>query len=101
MTLIIFGNGRHPCPSVLGDVFFVPVILSLVSLSRILLEWGCYPAPGIRRCWCDTLGALPVETGLRSLWASPFREEGYKREVTVTVYDYKIRQNGMVCLGTL
>jgi hypothetical protein len=33
-----FAKGSHPCPSVLGDVLFIPVLLSLASLSRFPLE---------------------------------------------------------------
>ena len=38
---------------------------------------------GMHRFCCDTLAVLPVGTGLRSLRASPFGEEGYKQGVTV------------------
>ena len=79
----------------------VPVILSLASPSGFSLEWQFCPAPGMRRCCtcCDTLAILPVGTGLRSLRARPFEEEGYKREVTV--YYYIMRRMGWECLGTL
>ena len=79
----------HPYPSVLDDVFFVPVILYLASLSGFPLEWRFCPAPGMCRCRCDTLAVLPVGTRLRSLRANPIGEEGYKREVTYRVIKYE------------
>ena len=73
----------RPCPFVLGVVSFVPIVLSLVSSSRFCL------APGMNggsvrhpcRCRCDTLEALPVGTELRSLRASPFKEEVHKEKL--------------------
>ena len=37
--LINFAKVSHPYLSILGDVLFFPVILSLASLSRFPLEW--------------------------------------------------------------
>jgi hypothetical protein len=41
------------------------------------LEWRFCPTPGIRRCYCDNLAVLPVETELRSLRANLFGEGAY------------------------
>jgi len=84
MTLIYFAKGCHPCLSILGDVLFVPVILSLASPSRFLLQWQFCPVPGMRRrccCCCGTLPVLPVGIERRSLWASPFVEEGQNEKL--------------------
>ena len=35
----LVAGGYHPCPSVLGDILLVPVILFLTLLSRFPLEW--------------------------------------------------------------
>jgi len=93
MTLINFPKGCHPRSPILGDVLFVPIMLSLASLSTFPLGWRFCLAPGMRRCRCDTLTIVPVGTGLRSFRARPYLNEGYKREITVQ--DYKIRQSGM------
>jgi len=62
MVLITFAKECHPRASVLSDVLFVSVILSLASRQDP------------RFC------PAPVGRGLRSLRASPFGEEGSKRE---------------------
>jgi hypothetical protein len=77
MTLINLAKGCHPCPSVVCDVLYVPVILSLASP----LEWR------FRRRACVAAAVRPWQsspwTGLRSLRASPVGEGDHKREVAI------------------
>jgi len=95
----MFAGGCHPCPSVLGKVVLVPLILFLTPLSRFPLDWWLCPPPGIHHCYGNTLSG-PVETGLRFLRASLLGKWVTNQKLFV-YRDIKYNKVRWDCFGTL